>query len=348
MEKVSIIMSVYNGSNYLKKSIESILNQTLQDIQIILVNDGSTDDSLSICQEYAKQDKRIIVIDKSNGGLASGRNTGIENAAGEYIGFVDQDDWIETDMYENMYQQVKQAQTDICMCNYKSDVMDKSIPIYLDIDEDLLQDDAIFHSIILNMVSTENLDSNSKNIMACVWRLIVKKEFIEKNNIRFHGDILIMDDLVFCMEAFLKTNRVSIDKGCYYHYVNYVNSFSATYKEDMLGIQKKTFDALVKIFTQENKIDLIENKLGIRYANMFISAITNEVHKDNHKSISEKIRVIDKLCRDEKLQEILKCIDTRGYTLRKKLVIFAVKYVISIYLFAYYSFIVRVSRKQCR
>src|SRR5207253_2318057 len=103
MPNVSIIVPVYNNEKYLSECLDSLINQTLKDIEIILVNDGSNDNSLLICYEFGKIDGRIKVIDKPNGGVSSARNTGLKLASGKYVGFVDSDDWIESDMYEKMY-----------------------------------------------------------------------------------------------------------------------------------------------------------------------------------------------------------------------------------------------------
>lgn len=106
---ISVIVPIYNAEQYLEKCIDSIINQTDTNLEIILVNDGSTDNSGAICDEYAKKDSRIKVIHKENGGLSSARNTGLENANGEYVSFVDSDDWIELDMLETLY--------DACIAN---------------------------------------------------------------------------------------------------------------------------------------------------------------------------------------------------------------------------------------
>ena len=100
MPKISVIIPVYNVSQYLRRCVDSVINQTYSDLEIILVDDGSPDDCPQICDEYAKKDERIIVIHKPNGGLSSARNAGLEAASGEYIGFVDSDDWIEADTFE--------------------------------------------------------------------------------------------------------------------------------------------------------------------------------------------------------------------------------------------------------
>ncbi|MBR6356405.1 MAG: glycosyltransferase [Alphaproteobacteria bacterium] len=118
MVKVSIIVPVYNVEKYLGKCLESLTAQTLKDIEIICINDGSTDDSLTVLQNFAAKDKRIKLIDKENGGPGVARNLGIKTAKGEYIGFVDPDDWVREDMYENMYAQAKRLDSDIVICDY--------------------------------------------------------------------------------------------------------------------------------------------------------------------------------------------------------------------------------------
>ena len=105
--KVSIIVPVYNVEKYLKRCLDSITNQTLKELEIICINDGSTDNSLKILKQYAHKDKRISIINKQNEGLSVARNTGMEAASGEYIGFVDSDDWIDLDFYKKLYTTAK-------------------------------------------------------------------------------------------------------------------------------------------------------------------------------------------------------------------------------------------------
>ena len=114
--KLSIIVTIYNREKYLEKCINSILNQTFNSFELILVNDGSTDRSADICDKYANLDSRVRVIHKKNGGVSSARNVGIDNSNGEYIGFVDSDDYIKDDMYEIMYTKAKEFLADIVIC----------------------------------------------------------------------------------------------------------------------------------------------------------------------------------------------------------------------------------------
>lgn len=108
--KLSVIIPVYNVEKYLKRCLDSVINQTLKDIEILCINDGSTDDSLSILEEYKSKDSRIVIISQGNKGLAATRNVGIENAKGEYLAFVDSDDWINSKFLECLYSSAKEIE----------------------------------------------------------------------------------------------------------------------------------------------------------------------------------------------------------------------------------------------
>lgn len=120
MIKVSIIIPVYNAEKHLKKCIQSVLTQTEKDIEVILIDDGSKDESLHICQLYEKQDNRLRVIHQENSGVSAARNKGITLAKGEYIGFVDADDWIDCEMYRLMLGEAKKTDADVVMCDART------------------------------------------------------------------------------------------------------------------------------------------------------------------------------------------------------------------------------------
>lgn len=119
MQLISVIVPVFNGEQFLERCIKSIQNQSFRSIEIIIVNDGSTDKSKEICEKYAMMDKRIVIINKENGGLSSARNKGIEAASGDYIGFVDCDDYISYDMYEYLFRLISENDADIVSGSYR-------------------------------------------------------------------------------------------------------------------------------------------------------------------------------------------------------------------------------------
>lgn len=342
--KVSVIVPVYNSRKYLKECIESIINQDLEEIELILVNDGSTDNSLDICQKYAMKDSRIKIIDKPNGGVSSARNAGILAASGEYIGFVDSDDWIQSEMYSNMYKNIKETGSNICICNYIEESFGNSKPITLNIKKRILLKEDIINELVLNMIGPKDLNSNSEPIMGNIWRLLFKKDFIKEYNLNFPINIHFMEDLLFCIKAFIKAKQITIDNGYYYYYRNNSNSASRSYINDIYTIQKNIFDIIENIIKGENLFDIAAERLNIRYVNLCIGSVINEVCKNNNIKIKNKISTIKNICNDEKLNQILRGISTKGYTFRKKTVLFALKYKFSIYLYAYYKLTYAFSR----
>ena len=169
MAKVSVIVPVYNVEKYLKQCLDSIVDQTLEDLEIVLVDDGSVDSSGTICDEYAKKDSRIEVIHKANGGLSDARNVGISKAKGRYIGFVDSDDYIKEDMYEILLNLIKKYDADVSICNLY-DVIDGNECIRN-------KENGIREYSRLDILKEVLLD---KNIQSYAWNKLYEKELFDE------------------------------------------------------------------------------------------------------------------------------------------------------------------------
>ena len=172
---VSVVVPIYNVEKYLRQCLDSIVGQTLQDIEIILVNDGSTDGSLSIIHEYAQQDNRITVIDKPNEGYGKTMNRGIEAATGEYIGIVESDDWIEPDMYETLYRIAKSHDVEVVKANYVAfdDKTGKDIR------------EAKMPNRDLEQVINSRQNPGIFFMVTSIWSAIYRRDFLHKYDIRF-------------------------------------------------------------------------------------------------------------------------------------------------------------------
>ena len=209
--KISIIVPVYNVEKYIRKCLDSILNQTFKEFELILVNDGSIDNSGKICDEYALKDKRIKVIHKKNGGLSSARNAGLDVVRGEYIGFVDSDDWIEPNMYELLYKVAKFKNADIVACNY-SQFKEKN---------KLLKKDGIYlnkiEEIELEKLYEHILEKKYPQIYWSAWNKLWKRDLI--GNLRFKEG-RIYEDKLFLYEIIYRNNEKKIYKinDELYHY----------------------------------------------------------------------------------------------------------------------------------
>lgn len=208
MPKVSVIVPVYNVEQYLERCLESIVNQTLEDIEIILVNDGSKDGSIKICEKYAQNDSRIKIVTRKNGGLAAARNTGLKHATGEYIGFIDSDDWIDLDYYEKLYNTAKKHDSDIAYTDFIRKGKNKHKKRMNFTDE---------------VVSTEILDKikKCKNLtLGCVWNKIYRKELIFNNNLSFPEGHVYEDGLFTMKSLYYANSVVSVPNTYYYYFVN--------------------------------------------------------------------------------------------------------------------------------
>ncbi len=230
-EKLSLIIPIYNVEDYLPKCLNSILDQTYSNLEIIVVNDGSTDGSDKICDEYAKKDKRIKVIHQNNAGLSNARNRGLDIATGTYIGFIDSDDWVDEKMYENMMTLAKNEDADIVACGLKH-IFPESI-------QSKNSDSIVFYdqeNALLDLLTEGNLRFE-------VWNKIYKHEIIR--DIRFKlGQI--HEDLYFTSQVFFNATKIIyIDKPYYNYLKNRNGNTNSSFKENRLMIFSE-FDDLVQ------------------------------------------------------------------------------------------------------
>jgi len=205
---ISIIVPVYNVDKYLDECIKSIINQTYENLEVILIDDGSTDDSGKICDKWKANDKRIKVIHKKNGGVSSARNLGLENANGEYIGFVDGDDTISDNMFEILYNNMIKNDADISMCNYNI-VRNGNITYHKhNIENDLLiiEDKNTFYDLL-----------NRDYYKGYLWNKLFKKNIIKYN--KFDEEIHMCEDLLFVAQIAKRCNRYCFDNRRLYNYL---------------------------------------------------------------------------------------------------------------------------------
>ena len=213
--KLSIIIPVYNKSRYLRECLESVVSQTIKEIEIIIIDDGSTDNSAEICRQFLT-DSRVKYIYQSNAGPAAARQNGIDNSLGEYIGFVDADDWIENNMYLRMYQTACDENADIVMCGMYKDTNRKTIEY---IEHGLYDRNRIEQEILPKSLAEISDDGGYYVINWSCCTRIFRRKMIQDNYICFDNRINQSEDLQFLFEATLVCNKyVSICNEYFYHY----------------------------------------------------------------------------------------------------------------------------------
>lgn len=313
-ELISIVVPVYNVEKYLKRCIESLINQTYKNLEIILVNDGSTDNGLKICEEYLKIDNRIKLINKENEGLGITRNCGIDNAKGKYIAFLDSDDYIEADFYEKLYMSAIENNSDMVFASFKK--VDKNDNIYAirqsKLNKEVYTKDEIIPNILYNVIGAVD-EAKQLPISACV--ILYNKEIIDKYKIYFLSERkYISEDIIFNLEFILKTATVSIVPNAYYYYCDNQNSLTRTYKKDRFEKIKIMYEYLIEFMKKVNLIE--ETKKGINH--YAISHIRACLKQEKLNSRIEAYKNIKKICKDKIVKEILK----EGYVCTKKQKIF--------------------------
>jgi len=216
MPIVSVIVPVYNIENYIEKCIKSILMQTYTKLEIILLDDGSSDSSGSICDEYANKDSRIKVIHKKNEGIVKARKDGLKASTGEYIAYVDGDDWIEPNMIERMYTILDTENVDIAMCGRYEDTVDFHRPVYHGIKPGRYDKEALVSQVYPNMIV--NGAFFEWGIFPGVWDKLFKRECLEPFQMAVDNRLTMGEDAACTYPALLNANSIYIMNECLYHY----------------------------------------------------------------------------------------------------------------------------------
>lgn len=289
---ISVIIPVFNNDTFLNRCIDSVLFQTYKNLEIILVDDGSTDNSGKICDNYAKQDSRIKVIHKQNGGVSSARNAALFIAKGEYIGFIDSDDYIDANMYEYLLELCKIYKTDISVCNF--------FTIYKGKKEIKLPKN--IKPLLSGKEAIEAFDNSS---FVCN-KLFSKKLF---ESCRFKEDISYGEDKLLLVPMLFRINGVAY--GPYGKYFYVVNDNGCTEKFTTKSLSYfKVLDSL-RAFADENKMPSLCKKLKLQRVSFAVRSL-KQILESNY----EDTNIIEQLCREIK-ENIFNYLMTSDTLLRK-------------------------------
>lgn len=323
---VSVVVPVYNVEAYLSACLDSILAQTLHNIEILLVNDGSTDRSGQICEEYVTKDARVSVIHKENGGLTSAWKAGVEKAKARFVGFVDSDDWIDVDMYERLYKTAKKEDADLTICGLVCDFFDGREPktetskllrtVY---DRSSIEKD-IFPVLVNDGGFLQ------RTIQPARVTKLYRKEIVRKNIPICSNDVSIGEDLQLTFSVVCDAQKICMIHKFYpYHYR--MNPYSLTGKYDPKYLEKiKITKRQLMGINQKKQVYDFSMQLTNDFLGLAIMAIKGEVCKNKPQSAEEIIQNIKNICEDQEVTAALRYYRMPRAPLSVKVFTFLMKY----------------------
>ena len=312
---ISVIIPVYNVEKYLPECIESIVNQTYKNLEIILVNDGSTDESLKICNDYKEKDERITVLDSVNKGVSNARNLGLEISTGKYITFVDSDDFVELDFCEIMLQNIKKTDADCVITGYKRVYPNKN--------------EIIVNSSCQTIDEIEFLDKILEvqtGFGFCHMKLW-KAEIIRNNNIKFDKKLLVGEDALFCMQCSTYMKKICLlDKPLYNYRFNnqsLVRKFDKNYANKYLNSMKETEKYLFDKY--KNNIKISEKINNYIVYHILLIIVNYCFNPENRLSFLKQIDLLKQICKIDEFKNAIEQCNYNGFSLSRKITVFTIK-----------------------
>lgn len=315
--KISVIVPVYNVEKYITRCVDSLINQTLGDLEIVLVDDGSTDQSGAICDEYASKDSRIKVLHKTNAGQGLARNDGLKIASGEYVCFLDSDDYLELVTCEELSALMESKNADMVTYGYQIDSPEGKPLNKPYIKDDEYVDTAITSEFIKHFFGDDPKDINLRGFNSCMscFRLSV----IKNNDICFPSEREVLsEDTVFCLEFCKVANKVITTSEVYYHYCQKADSFSQGYMPDKMHKTMEMHSLLSK-YSKEFGVDVAIRLSMYVWVNLMASLKQEVRYSKNNAKVN-----IKKLVSDEAIKEQIEPLMKEALPVKQKLLLRAV------------------------
>jgi len=247
MPKTSIILPCYNVESFLPRAIESVLNQSSKDFELLVIIDGSPDNSKQIAEEYALKDTRIKVFEKENGGLSDARNYGLSRAKGEFIYFMDSDDWIEPGLLEDNLKIIEQENLDFVIFGYIQDDEDEH--------QQVIHSKEVLPLVNVWKKNDPNLkiDQHHLGLLGYAWNKIYKKSFLDQHDFKFEKGISLVEDILFNAPIYTISEKIRFNQKAYYHYLNRpITTLMKTFHPNHLDLKKRKHLVLEDFFDSWN------------------------------------------------------------------------------------------------
>ena len=286
--KLSVIIPVYKAQQFIAKCIESVLNQTFSDFELLLIDDGSPDLSGEICDKYALSDNRINVIHQKNQGVSAARNNGLDKACGEFIIFIDSDDWIEPLFFETYFEELKNYPSQLIYQGFINDLKDKTT--YLELPNKRYKGSEITEALF---------EVEYRECLGGACNKIFHRSIIEDHKIRFSPSLSYGEDKIFTLQYSMNINSITLLSKCYYHYNRTLeNSLSSVHhsSEELIHLIELEYDLFKKLNEKFTNNKLIEAVNG-RYVSIHKYALVSMYRPHELKSKKERLLQMEKIHR---------------------------------------------------
>ena len=305
----SIVLPIYNVEKYLDRCIKSILNQNFNDYEIILIDDGSPDNCPQICDKWEQKDKRIKVIHKQNEGLGMARNTGLENAIGKYMFFLDSDDYILPGLLNEMFEYLNSKECDIVFYGFQrtdknGNILNKAIPNpYKDYYDNNIE---IKNNLLSDFIMQNPRSSVQTNLAISAWNCCISKEFLDKNRLQFVSEReYISEDLYFYLEIFEHLNKVGFIKKIYYSYCQNEGSLTSSYKPDRFERIKRFYKDCLILSKEKKYNDEIKFRLRGMFISFTMGCLKTEIGNYKNVGFKKSYNSFKRICYDSNLHNIV-------------------------------------------
>ncbi|MDC2864547.1 glycosyltransferase [Bacillus sp. BP-3] len=307
--KVSVIIPVYNAGKYITQCVESLLNQTLEQCEFIFINDGSTDNSREIIEGYKELDRRIILINQENQGVSIARNKGLSVATGEYVGFVDADDYIEGKMYEILYNSAKQDDCDVVISNINGEMEGHKVAIRYPFPVDtVLKKEYIYQELLPYFLKTDHLNTAVNKIY--------KNKIMNENDVKFPEKVTLGEDGMFNIEFFSNATSMKYINYAGYHYREVTGSATRNI------VEKDYFKRAVEVYNMDlpqiytDKVDkvMVHQLKSIKFINNVMSYIYIYFTPSKDVSFSMRYKYVKNMIQNKYVREALSIYCSENYS----------------------------------
>lgn len=329
---VSVIVPVYNVEKYLRQCLDSLIVQTYQNIEVIMVDDGSKDLSGRICDEYTEKYNNFYVIHKANAGLGMARNTGLEHIQGKYVVFLDSDDYLEKDCIEKLYRNLLENHVDMCKGGFKRVLNSGEVTSKRVYQKEVFEKDKARLELLPRMIGSS--PSKHDSVEMCVCGAIYKADMIEKHNLKFPSEReLISEDMVFNIDYMQYADGACTIEEVGYNYRVNLKSLTSSYRPDRFEACKHFYLEMkkkLKGLGYDRETILRLDRMFFVYLRMCISQERTEISKNQRR---ESIKIIDKLCQDMVVREVIEEYPQRQLGVKQRIFLFLLKNKMSNFLY---------------